>query len=121
MMALMSQAQGVSMMSETIYENRFKHVGELNRMGANIQVKGDVAIVSGVPQLSGASVKSHDLRAGMAMVIAALGAEGNSSIYNLKHLDRGYECLHEKLVGLGCRIKRVPLDETEAEQLLDAL
>ncbi|XVJ52388.1 MAG: UDP-N-acetylglucosamine 1-carboxyvinyltransferase [Vampirovibrio sp.] len=121
MMALMSQAQGVSMMSETIYENRFKHVGELNRMGANIQVKGDVAIVSGVPQLSGASVKSHDLRAGMAMVIAALGAEGHSSIYNLKHLDRGYECLHEKLVGLGCRIKRVPLDETEAEQLLDAL
>ncbi len=121
MMALMAQADGVSMMSETIYENRFKHVGELNRMGANIQVKGDVAIVNGVLQLSGASVKSHDLRAGMAMVIAGLGAEGYSSIYNLRHLDRGYECLHEKLLAIGAHIKRVPLSETEAEQLLDTL
>ena len=90
-------------------------------MGANIQVKGDVAVVNGVAQLSGASVKSHDLRAGMAMVIAALGAEGYSSIYNLKHLDRGYECLHEKLLAIGGHIKRVPLSETEAEQLLDTL
>ncbi len=120
-MALMAQADGISMMSETIYENRFQHVGELNRMGANIQVKGDVAIVNGVACLSGASVKSHDLRAGMAMVIAALGAEGYSSIYNLKHLDRGYECLHEKLTGIGAHINRVPLNATEAEQLLDTL
>jgi len=120
-MALASIAEGVSMVSETIYENRFKHVGELNRMGANILVKGDIAVVTGVPALSGASVKCHDLRAGMAMVIASLGAEGYSSIYNLKHLDRGYEHLHDKLTNIGARIKRLPLDEAEAEQLTDTL
>jgi UDP-N-acetylglucosamine 1-carboxyvinyltransferase len=121
LMALLSSAQGVSMVSETIYENRFKHVGELNRMGANIQVKNDIAIVTGVERLSGASVKCHDLRAGMAMVIASLGAQGYSSIYELQHLDRGYEFLHEKLSNIGAHIKRLPLEPFEEEQLTDTL
>jgi UDP-N-acetylglucosamine 1-carboxyvinyltransferase len=114
LMSLMAVADGVSMVNETIYENRFKHVGELNRMGANIQAQNEMAVVTGVPQLSGAEVQAHDLRAGAAMVVAALGAEGTSAIYNLHHLDRGYAHLECKLQALGALVERSPLNEVEA-------
>lgn len=106
-MALLSICDGVSIVKETIYENRFKQVGELKRMGADISVERDVAVVTGVAQLSGAEVNAHDLRAGAAMVIAALQAEGESQLFDLHHLDRGYEHLPEKLQGLGASISRV--------------
>ncbi|MFM7389247.1 MAG: UDP-N-acetylglucosamine 1-carboxyvinyltransferase [Vampirovibrionales bacterium] len=120
-MAVLSVAEGVSMISETIYENRFKHVGELIRMGATIQVQNDVAIVTGVERLSGASVKAHDLRAGAAMVLAGMMAEGESQVFNLNHIDRGYECFHEKLVSLGASIIRTPLSDKEHAPVLGIL
>jgi UDP-N-acetylglucosamine 1-carboxyvinyltransferase len=106
-MALMTTAQGVSIITETLYENRFKQVGELNRMGANIQTEGDVAIISGSEYLSAAPVKASDLRAGAALVIAGLMGRGSTEISDLAHIDRGYEHLVEKLQGLGARIQRV--------------
>ncbi len=109
-MTILTMADGVSIVKETIYENRFKQVGELKRMGADISVERDVAIVTGVAQLSGAEVNAHDLRAGAAMVIAGLQAEGRTDLYNLHHLDRGYEHLELKLQGLGANIERVPDD-----------
>ena len=114
---LLSVADGVSLISETIYENRFRHVGELNRMGANIQLNGDVAAVTGVEQLSGAEVQAHDLRAGAAMVIAGLMADGYTTIHQLHHLDRGYESLEEKLAGLGATIRRFT-DEASLNDML---
>jgi UDP-N-acetylglucosamine 1-carboxyvinyltransferase len=120
-MALATVANGVSTITERVYENRFKHVGELNRMGANILTQGDVAVITGVEQLSGASVKAHDLRAGAALVIAALMAEGYSSLYNLTHLDRGYDQLHNKLKQLGASVQRLPLSEDEVSQLSEVL
>lgn len=118
-MALLAICDGVSVITETIYENRFKHVGELKRMGAQIQMEGDVAIVTGVPQLSGAQVKASDLRAGAAMVIASLAADGQSEIYNLHHIDRGYELLDEKLTALGARIDRQPCDEQDVNRMVE--
>jgi len=112
MMSLLSIAQGVSIITETLYENRFKQIGELNRMGANIQQQGDIAVVTGVDHLTGTQVKSSDLRAGAALVIAGLQAQGITEIFDLQHIDRGYECLVEKLLGLGARITRVPTEET---------
>ncbi|HEY9744898.1 MAG TPA: UDP-N-acetylglucosamine 1-carboxyvinyltransferase [Oculatellaceae cyanobacterium] len=106
-MALLSIADGVSIAKETIYENRFKHVGELKRMGADISVERDVAVITGVERLSGAEVKAHDLRAGAAMVIAGVQAEGRTEISDLHHLDRGYEYLVEKMKALGAEIERV--------------
>src|SRR5262249_21400937 len=94
-MALLSISDGVSIVKETIYENRFKQVGELKRMGADISVERDVAVITGVSKLSGAEVNAHDLRAGAAMVIAALQAEGQTEVFDLHHLDRGYEHLPE--------------------------
>jgi UDP-N-acetylglucosamine 1-carboxyvinyltransferase len=108
-------------MAETIYENRMKHAGELNRMGANIEVQGDVAIITGVSGLMGAPVKAHDLRAGAAMVIAGLMADATTSIYNLYHLDRGYELLVEKYTALGANIQRLPLETTESQQVSEVL
>jgi UDP-N-acetylglucosamine 1-carboxyvinyltransferase len=107
-MTLLSVCDGVSIVKETIYENRFKQVGELKRMGADISVERDVAVITGVAQLSGAEVNAHDLRAGAAMVLAGLQAEGRTEVFNLKHLDRGYEHLPEKLQALGASIERVP-------------
>jgi UDP-N-acetylglucosamine 1-carboxyvinyltransferase len=112
MMPLLAIADGVSVVTETIYENRFKHVGELKRMGAQIQTEGNVAIVTGVERLAGAPVKASDLRAGAAMVIAGLMADGQTEIYELQHLDRGYECLAEKLASLGAHIQRVEVEST---------
>jgi UDP-N-acetylglucosamine 1-carboxyvinyltransferase len=111
-MALLTVADGVSIMKETIYENRFKQVGELKRMGADISVERDVAVITGVSHLSGAEVNAHDLRAGAAMVIAGVLAQDTTEVYDLHHLDRGYECLVEKLQSIGADIHRVP-DNTE--------
>lgn len=121
MMVLLTTAEGTSLVTETIYENRYKHVGELRRMGANIEVQGDVAVVTGTERLSGAPVKAHDLRAGAALVIAGLMADSQTSLYNLYHLDRGYEALEAKFNALGAQIIRVPLEDTEHRQLAEVL
>jgi UDP-N-acetylglucosamine 1-carboxyvinyltransferase len=121
LMTLLATAEGTSMVSETIYENRFMHVGELKRMGAHIEVQGDVAVITGVAKLMGAPVKAYDLRAGAALVIAALMAEGYTSLYNLYHLDRGYDQLVEKLQGLKASIRRLPLEESESKQVAEIL
>lgn len=106
-MALLTLSEGDSVIAETVFENRFGHVAELNRMGADIRVKGNQAIVRGVPCLSGAPVVATDLRASAALVLAALAAEGETSIQGLHHLDRGYENLESKLQQLGARLQRV--------------
>jgi UDP-N-acetylglucosamine 1-carboxyvinyltransferase len=106
LMTLLATAEGSSVIKETIYENRFNHVGQLRRMGANIEQDGNTAIVTGVDRLSGAAVKATDLRAGAAMVIAGLMADGYTTIENLHHLDRGYEGLINKIRQLGGTIER---------------
>ncbi|HMP54003.1 MAG TPA: UDP-N-acetylglucosamine 1-carboxyvinyltransferase, partial [Candidatus Melainabacteria bacterium] len=97
---------GTSIITETIYENRFMHAAELRRMGADITIKGNSAVIKGVEKLMGAEVKSSDLRAAAALIIAGLGAEGVTEVTELKHLDRGYENLEEKFRGLGADIWR---------------
>lgn len=106
MLSLVTNAKGTSIITETIFENRFKHVDELVRMGAKIKVEGRTAIIRGIPKLTGAIVAAHDLRAGGALVLAALAAEGISEIENVYHIDRGYEALEEKLKSLGATISR---------------
>jgi UDP-N-acetylglucosamine 1-carboxyvinyltransferase len=108
MMALASVGQGRSTISETVFENRFLHINELMRMGANIRVEGSTAIIQGVPELSGAPVMATDLRASACLVLAGLAAQGITSISRVYHLDRGYEGIERKLSALGARIKRVP-------------
>ena len=110
-MALMVMAEGTSVITETVFENRFMHVDELRRMGANIKVDGRNAIVEGVTHLAGASVKATDLRAGAALITAALVAEGETEITGLQYIDRGYEDLVEKFRGIGADIVRVPMEE----------
>ncbi|MBY0450402.1 MAG: UDP-N-acetylglucosamine 1-carboxyvinyltransferase [Cyanobacteria bacterium] len=116
MMALLTTAEGVSIIKETIYENRFKQIGELKRMGAEIQQEGNVAVVTGVEALSGAQVRASDLRAGAALVIAGLQAHGTTEILDLHHLDRGYEALVPKLNSLGADMIRVPVEEDSPEK-----
>jgi len=106
MMALMATARGASMITETIFENRFMHVPELARMGANITVHGTSALVRGVPCLMGAPVMATDLRASVSLVVAGLVAEGETLINRVYHLDRGYEKIEEKLAACGARIER---------------
>ena len=106
-MALMATATGAAMITETIFENRFMHVPELTRMGANINVHGASALVRGVPGLMGAPVMATDLRASVSLVVAGLVAAGETVINRVYHLDRGYERLEEKLAGCGARIERV--------------
>jgi UDP-N-acetylglucosamine 1-carboxyvinyltransferase len=106
-MALMAVAEGASMITETIFENRFMHVPELNRMGAKINAHGSSAIIRGVKQLSGAPVMATDLRASFSLVLAALAAEGDTTINRVYHLDRGYEAVEQKLAACGARIERV--------------
>jgi UDP-N-acetylglucosamine 1-carboxyvinyltransferase len=105
-MALMSKAQGTSIITETIFENRFMHVAELRRMGADISFKGSTATVRGVRKLKGANVMATDLRASASLVVAALGAEGETTIHRVYHLDRGYEKIEEKLTRLGVDVRR---------------
>jgi UDP-N-acetylglucosamine 1-carboxyvinyltransferase len=106
-MALMTTAGGASMITETIFENRFMHVLELNRMGANINVHQASAMVRGVPKLTGAPVMATDLRASVSLVLAGLAAEGETMVHRVYHLDRGYERLEEKLSACGADIERV--------------
>ena len=107
-MALMSVAEGAAMVTETIFENRFMHVPELNRMGANINVHGASAIVRGVRRLSGAPVMATDLRASVSLVLAGLAARGETVVNRVYHLDRGYEALEQKLAACGADIERIP-------------
>jgi UDP-N-acetylglucosamine 1-carboxyvinyltransferase len=108
MMAVMATADGAAMITETIFENRFMHVPELCRMGANINVHGASAMVRGVARLNGAPVMATDLRASVSLVLAGLAAEGETMINRVYHLDRGYERLEEKLAACGADIERVP-------------
>ena len=108
MMALLTRGQGTSLIVENVFESRMSHAAELGRMGADIQVSGRAAVVRGVPRLSGARVTARDLRAGAALCIAALMAEGESLVENVALIDRGYERLEEKLAALGARIRRLP-------------
>ena len=106
-MALMCVADGLSVITETVFENRFMHIAEIRRMGADIKVQGNAAVVQGVKHLFGAPVMATDLRASASLVVAALAAKGSSEISRVYHLDRGYENMEEKLQGIGARIKRV--------------
>lgn len=106
-MAMLSVADGASLMTETIFENRFMHVPELNRMGANINIQGRSAIIRGVPSLSGAPVMATDLRASFSLIVAALVAEGETRVSRVYHLDRGYEGVDRKLSACGAHIRRV--------------
>jgi UDP-N-acetylglucosamine 1-carboxyvinyltransferase len=106
-MVLVSLAKGLSVISETIFENRFIHVSELRRMGGNIQIQGSTAIIQGVEGLSGAQVMATDLRASASLILAGLAAEGVTEVSRVYHLDRGYEGLDKKLASLGANIKRV--------------
>ena len=106
-MALDCIARGTAVLTETIFENRFMHALELRRLGADIEISGNTAVVKGVPQLDGATVMATDLRASASLVIAGLVARGETVVERIYHLDRGYDCIEEKLSQLGARIKRV--------------
>ncbi len=106
-MAMMAVSEGTGMVTETVFENRFMHVDELKRMGAHIKIEGRTSVVEGVERLTGCQVKATDLRAGAAMVLAGLVAEGETQVGYIHHIDRGYDNLVDKLVGLGADIRRV--------------
>jgi UDP-N-acetylglucosamine 1-carboxyvinyltransferase len=119
--ALNSIAEGAGTITETVFENRFMHVQELQRMGANIRVEGNTAITSGVEKLTAAPVMATDLRASASLVLAGLVAQGDTIVDRIYHIDRGYECIEEKLQQLGARIQRVPdkhFQRTKAGSLL---
>jgi UDP-N-acetylglucosamine 1-carboxyvinyltransferase len=107
MMAVASVAEGTSVITDTIYLDRFTHIPELARLGAKIELKGNTAVVRGVERLSGAPVMATDIRASAALVLAALVAEGETRISRIYHLDRGYEALDQKLVKLGASVERI--------------
>jgi UDP-N-acetylglucosamine 1-carboxyvinyltransferase len=113
MMALLTQAAGTSVITETIFENRFMHALELMRMGADIVMKGPTAVVRGATTLYGAPVMATDLRASMGLILAGLAAENSTELSRVYHLDRGYEALDAKLRALGATVERVP-DEQAA-------
>ena len=119
MVALLALARGTSTIRETIFESRFAYTDELRRMGADIQVEGDTAIIKGVPYLTGAPVEALDIRAGAAVVIAALAAQGASEISGLENLDRGHEQLETKLSALGADVQRVEVhpEQTAVQQV----
>ena len=113
MTTMLSIAKGTSIINEDVWDNRFRYVEQLTRMGAKIQVDGKVAVIEGVEKLTAAPVKSTDLRAGAAMLIAALIAEGETSIEDIRHIERGYENVEEKLRSLGADIKRVAVHSSK--------
>ena len=113
MTALLSIADGTSFVSEGVWDNRFRYVEQLTRMGASIKVEGKMAVIEGVEQLKGAPVRADDLRAGAAMIIAGLIAKGTTEIEEISHIDRGYENIVEKLTGLGADIRRVDRPEPD--------
>ena len=106
--ALNCVAEGTGVITETVFENRFMHVQELQRLGADIRVEGNAVIIEGVPRMSGAPVMATDLRASASLVLAGLVAEGDTSVDRVYHIDRCYECIEEKLAGLGAHIRRLP-------------
>ncbi|MCP5158604.1 MAG: UDP-N-acetylglucosamine 1-carboxyvinyltransferase [Gammaproteobacteria bacterium] len=106
--ALNAVAEGTGMITETVFENRFMHVLELQRMGAHIELEGNTAVSIGVPRLTGAPVMATDLRASASLILAALVAEGETVVDRIYHIDRGYDCIEEKLAQLGARIRRTP-------------
>lgn len=106
--AMNTVAEGVGVMTETVFENRFMHVQEMQRMGANIHLESNTAICTGVTRLTGAPVMATDLRASASLVLAGLVAEGDTVVDRIYHIDRGYECIEEKLAQLGAEIRRVP-------------
>lgn len=114
-MALLTLAEGDSVINESVFENRLRHASELNRLGADIRVKGNVAFVRGVPMLSGAPVLGTDLRASAALVLAGLAADGKTIVQGLRHLDRGYDRFDTKLQQIGARIQRVSVTEVNTE------
>jgi UDP-N-acetylglucosamine 1-carboxyvinyltransferase len=106
-MAMMTQARGISLITESIFENRYMHASELMRMGANIRIDGSRAVVAGKSRLTGATVIASDLRASASLVLAALVAEGVTTVDRIYHLDRGYEKIEEKLRSVGAQIERL--------------
>jgi UDP-N-acetylglucosamine 1-carboxyvinyltransferase len=106
-MAMMCLAEGQSTITEGIFENRFMHVSELRRLGADIRIEGNTAIVRGRPKLQGAPVMATDLRASASLILAGLAAEGVTEVSRVYHLDRGYEAIETKLAPLGARIERI--------------
>lgn len=107
LMAMLTIARGTSIVVETVFENRYKHVDELLRMGANIKLEGRIAVIKGVRKLVGANVTARDLRGGAALVLAGLAAEGETVVSGIRHIDRGYERIEEKLRQIGATIRRV--------------
>ena len=107
LMALLSVSNGASMVTESIFENRFMHVPELCRMGADINVHGSSAIIRGVSELSGAPLMATDLRASVSLILAGLAAKGETIVNRVYHLDRGYERVEEKLAACGAEIERI--------------
>ena len=107
MCALLSRANGISVITETIFPQRYMHVSEMKRMGADISLNGPTAIIKGVERMSGAPVMASDLRASAALVLAGLKSEGVTEVNRVYHIDRGYELIDEKLNGLGARIERM--------------
>ena len=119
---LLTTAEGTSMIIENIFESRFKHIDEIRKMGASVTIDDRVAVVEGVERLTGADVRATDLRAGAALIIAGLMAEGTTCISNVKYIDRGYDHIENKLIALGADIKRVietPPDDSELDLELD--
>ncbi|QQE78759.1 UDP-N-acetylglucosamine 1-carboxyvinyltransferase [Alicyclobacillus sp. SO9] len=121
MMAGLATCEGTSAITESVFENRFMHVPELQRMGAQIQLEGRTALIEGVQKLSGTQVRASDLRAGAALVIAGLMAEGETEITGLNHIDRGYDNLVGKFKRLGAKIRRLEIDEEEAEVISERM
>ena len=116
---LMTQAKGSSVITDTIYSARFKHIDELKRMNASARVEGRTAIITGPTKLESASVRASDLRAGAALVLAGLIAEGETEIHEISHIERGYSSLIEKLQGLGADIRRETLPEEKVKKFED--
>ena len=108
LMAALSVASGTSIATANVFESRFLYVGELRRMGADISTEGHHAVIRGVERLSAAPVRALDIRAGAAMVIAALCADGVTAVSDMEHVDRGYEMFEEKLTALGAKVRREP-------------
>lgn len=115
--SLLTKTEGTSIVTDTIYQARFKHIDELRRMNANVKVEGNAAIVTGPVQLEGAQVKATDLRAGAALIVAGLMAKGTTEITGIDHIERGYENMTEKLRSLGASVRKVKMTETEKKQL----
>ena len=116
--ALLTLAEGTSIVTEGVWDNRFRYVDELRRMGADISVDGKVAVVEGTGHLTGAPVKATDLRAGAALIIAALAADGTTEIEDIYHIERGYEDIEKKLRNLGANIKKISIPGSSVRKAL---